>query len=81
MTWYQQVPLNKDGQGSHIRLKKTDITVPKGIIMNFNLISIFRFANKRLISNDLSPLISPTTRTEQFDSLYTYATKGKQHDC
>ena len=49
--------------------------------MNLYLISIFRFANKALILNDLSPLISSTTTINEFDKLYSYATKDNQHDC
>ena len=57
------------------------MAIPKRIRMNLNLISIFRFANKLLILNDLSPLISATTSIEEFDQLYTYATQDNQHDC
>ena len=56
------------------------MSVPKSIRINMNYLAVFRFANKEVVLNDLSPLISSTTTIEEFDKLYTYATKNDPHD-
>jgi hypothetical protein len=56
------------------------MSVPKSIRINLNFLAIFRFANKEVVLNDLAPLISATTTLDEFDKLYTHATKNNQHD-
>jgi hypothetical protein len=56
------------------------MAIPKSIRINLNFLAVFRFANKEVVLNDLAPLISATTTIEEFDSLYTYATKDDPHD-
>ena len=56
------------------------LAIPKSIRMNLNYLAIFRFANKEVILNDISPLISATTTLDQFDKLYSYAIKDDPHD-
>ena len=56
------------------------MTIPKSIRINLNFFAVFRFANKEVVLNDLAPLIIATTTLEEFDSLYTFATKNDPHD-
>ena len=81
LTYHMLKNRHQCGGISYILNVQSIMAIPKSIRMNLNLISIFRFANKLLILNDLSPLISATTSIEEFDLLYSYATKDNQHDC
>jgi hypothetical protein len=56
------------------------MAIPKSIRINLNFLAVFRFANKEVVLNDLAPLISATTTIEEFDALYSYATKDDMHD-
>ena len=56
------------------------MAIPKRMRMNLNYLAISRFANKSVILDDLSPLISATTTLEPFDKLHSYAIKDDPHD-
>lgn len=49
--------------------------INKTIRINANLIAIFKFANKKVILNDLYPNISSYITEEQFEEAYNYATE------
>ena len=49
--------------------------VSKTIRINANLIALFKFANKKIILNDLYPNISSYITEQEFESIYNYATK------
>ena len=49
--------------------------VSKTIRINANLIALFKFANKKIILNDLYPNISSYITEQEFEDIYNYATK------
>ncbi len=52
-------------------------SVPKNVRLNANLISMFKFANKQSVINDIMPNLSAWVSEEQLTELYDYATKEK----
>ena len=52
-------------------------SVPKNVRLNANFISMFKFANKQSVINDIMPNLSAWVSEEQLTELYDYATKEK----
>lgn len=55
-------------------------SIPKAIRTNTSLFAIFRFASKRIITDDLYEEVSNILTLEQFERILEYATHG-DHDC
>ena len=53
--------------------------IPKTIRLNSNLIVLFKFANKKMVLDDIHPVVSAYVTEDQLMELYEYATK-EQHD-
>jgi hypothetical protein len=54
--------------------------IPKSIRTNTSLFVIFRYANKKIITDDLYEEVSNTLKLDQFEEIFDYATK-EDHDC
>ena len=54
--------------------------IPKSIRTNTGLFVIFRYANKRVITDDLYEEVSNTLRPEEFEDIFDYATSD-DHAC
>jgi len=80
LTYYLLKNRHTSGGISFIINVQNLMSIPKSIRINMNYLAVFRFANKEVVLNDLSPLISATTTLEEFDKLYTYAIKNDPHD-
>ena len=53
--------------------------IPKTIRLNANLIAMFKFANKKMVLDDIYPVVSAYVTEEKLMELYEYATK-EPHD-
>ena len=53
--------------------------IPKTIRLNSNLIVMFKFANKKMVLDDIYPVVSAYVTEEKLMELYEYATK-EPHD-
>ena len=54
--------------------------IPKSIRTNTSLFVIFRYANKRVITEDLYDEVSNTLKVEEFEDIFDHATR-EDHDC
>jgi len=54
--------------------------VPKSIRTNTSLFVIFRYANKKIISEDLYDEVSNTLKIDEFEDMFDHATH-EDHDC
>ena len=54
--------------------------IPKIIRTNANVFAIWKFANKKMILDDLYEEVSNCLKPEEFEELYEYCTQD-QHDC
>ena len=53
--------------------------IPKTIRLNSNLIVLFKFANKKMVLDDIHPVVSAYVTEDQLMELYEYAT-AEPHD-
>ena len=53
--------------------------IPKTIRLNSNLIVLFKFANKKMVLDDIHPVVSAYVTEDQLMELYEYAT-AEQHN-
>ena len=56
------------------------MNIPKTIRLNANVICLFKFGNKKVILDDLYPLVSAWTTPDEFGALYDKATE-EEHGC
>lgn len=54
-------------------------SVPKNVRLNSNFISMFKFANKKSVINDIMPNLSAWVSEEELIELYDYATETEPH--
>lgn len=54
--------------------------IPKSIRTNTSLFVIFKYANKKVITDDLYEEVSNTLKPDEFEEVFEYATRD-DHDC
>ena len=65
--------------GNIIIATQSIMQIPKTIRLNSNLIVMFKFANKKMVLDDIYPVVSAYVTEEKLMELYEYATK-EPHD-
>jgi hypothetical protein len=61
--------------GNIIIATQSIMQIPKTIRLNSNLIVMFKFANKKMVLDDIYPVVSAYVTEEKLMELYEYATK------
>ena len=65
--------------GNIIIATQSIMQIPKTIRLNANLIAMFKFANKKMVLDDIYPVVSAYVTEEKLMELYEYATQ-EPHD-
>jgi len=65
--------------GNIIIATQSIMQIPKTIRLNANLIAMFKFANKKMVLDDIHPTVSAYVTEEKLMELYEYATQ-EPHD-
>jgi hypothetical protein len=61
--------------GNIIIATQSIMQIPKTIRLNANLIAMFKFANKKMVLDDIHPTVSAYVTEEKLMELYEYATQ------